>query len=312
MTQALTKNNIVRFLNNLYPKMGISEECIQCVLQMLTPINDLFAGKNETESTTLIQTYFPEELGKYAKSEMIRDLKKVPPEQPQYTIIVYLLEEIVEFSEKAAKERVFKEDYKIGTLIDAGATEDEARDKFRYGKEHDWRYIKSGVVEDLDVVICVYDLYVALVKDKELKQMFNAYLIPEWIVTGNAYNVNHPMLWMNLEKVTELAELTLPGVTYMNEVLESIRNLLFGQVYISGLYPQETAQFLKNIPIPESNEPIPQRRDQIQIFGLILGGLKYKLENRTVVTFVDLVWAINDNIYYPKFSEYLNLDTSTT
>jgi hypothetical protein len=313
MALPLSRDNLIRVLGQVHPDFSISDDCIQCVLQMVTPMNDLFAGKNKEESTQLIQTYFTPDLGKHAKSEMIKDIMRHPQTQPQYAVIEYLLAEILELAGNTSRDHAVEVEVEQSKRIDAGESEDEVLNNQKDTAERDYRYDASNLESyDPTTVISVYDLYVALVKDAELKQMFTAYLIPKWILSDDtSNNVTHPIVWMNLAKVTELAQLTLPGVTYMDHVLKCIRNILFGQVYIAGTYPRETAIFLRDIPIPPGAEEILPRRDQLRILGLILGGLKYKIETRTVVTFVDLIWAINNNIYYPKFSEYLNLDIGT-
>jgi hypothetical protein len=127
--------------------------------------------------------------------------------------------------------------------------------------------------------------------------------IPKWITTS----VTAPA---TIQDTAQLCNATLPGISYEDNVLKYIDTILMGIVSISKSFPIKTGTFLRDIPIPDNNESTPERRLQIRVLGLILGGLKYKLSvgsYSNVITLNNLMWALRDNPYYPDFDDYLAL-----
>jgi len=141
----------------------------------------------------------------------------------------------------------------------------------------------------------------------ELQQTIEA-SIPAWIVKlEQSPNIRSPL---TLTEVTEMCQLTLPGINYEDKVLKYIRIILIGCSIIRDSHHNQTIEFENSIylaGIPKNNEHDADKNLQVEVLGLILGALKYRLGDQTTVTFADLAWAIKDNIYYPKFIDYLNL-----
>jgi hypothetical protein len=272
MAMPLSKTSISHVLKEVHPGISISTECTDGFLQMLMPINDLFTNKNSDECVQLINEYIPGKLGEYAHTKMAKDMITHPNHPPRYGIIEYLEAEIL--------------------VLGGNITKDRNK-----------------------TTITMYDIYASILQDEELKQIFQPWLIPKWIVTDITYTNDQLIIRKSLggtlsrKEVTDLCRATLIKIIYEDKVLDCIYNILEGCTYISGIHPIETAVFSKDIPIPMIPELTtnPIKQLQMRILGLVTGAIRHTLQNRTKVTFIDIIWATKSNIYYPKFIDFLSL-----
>jgi len=286
MTTLLNKDSIIQFLSLVHPDASINDDCVAAILQMVTPFNDLFTGKTTDECVNLVNTYFGIKLATFTLSQI-----QHPPDlhaSSQEIIMECLISELLEISGNMTKDRI-SEDY-IATHEDEDDNDDSNE----------------------DIILSVYDLYRGLVTNSELKQMFTAYLIPEWIITGKLRtNAIDTTTWLTLEEVEQLCkDFMNTDDTFEDKVIPSVYNLLTGCAFIYLTVDKNiVAPFITELLMtPWFNQFNPTGKIQRLFLSVILRSFRSKrLPNQHTFTFVNLVWVIKDNKAYPKFMDYLEL-----